>query len=95
MAGSPANVTTFLASLKEKLKENIRKEKAELLALKQKEDQSATELDPWDLAYYKNILKKEKYAIDKRKVQEYFPLIPSGTGCSPCMAGCSGYGLNW
>lgn len=74
MAGSPKNVTTFLASLKDPLHKKIIKEKAELLALKQKEDPLATELDPWDLKYFENILKKEKYAVDMQKVQEYLPL---------------------
>lgn len=74
MAGSPENVTAFLASLKDPLNKKVQQEKAELLALKQKDDPEATEVEPWDLKYYGNILKKERYAVDLQKVQEYFPL---------------------
>ncbi|TWT44786.1 Oligopeptidase A [Phycisphaerae bacterium RAS1] len=31
-------------------------------------------LNPWDQAYYENVLKKEKYAVDAQKIQEFFPL---------------------
>src|SRR6185503_10132711 len=31
-------------------------------------------LYPWDYTFYKNILMKEKYAVDSEKVAEYFPM---------------------
>ena len=30
-------------------------------------------LDPWDIAYYTNKLKREKYAVDTEKLRVYFP----------------------
>ena len=32
------------------------------------------ELNPWDYAFTKNLLRKEKYAVDSEKVAEYFPM---------------------
>lgn len=30
--------------------------------------------NPWDYSFYKNRLKREKYAVDNQKVSEYFPM---------------------
>ncbi|MBV6456939.1 MAG: Oligopeptidase A [Fimbriimonadaceae bacterium] len=36
-------------------------------------DANAT-FNPWDYSFYKNRLKREKYAVDTQKVSEYFPM---------------------
>lgn len=74
MAQTPARVRAFLDGLAARLRPKEKKELAELLALKRKDDAAATTLDPWDVPYYANQYKKARYAIDAEKVREYFPV---------------------
>lgn len=74
MAGTPENVSVFLDSLKGPLHRRVLEEKALLLRLKLKDDPTAINLDPWDIRYYTEKLKKQNYSFDKEKVREYFPL---------------------
>ncbi|HVS52477.1 MAG TPA: M3 family metallopeptidase [Opitutaceae bacterium] len=34
---------------------------------------AAAKLDPWDISYYQNRLKKERYAVDAEQLRVYFP----------------------
>lgn len=74
MAGSPDNVTTFLDSLEAPLHSKALEEEAVLLRLKQNEDPHATRLEPWDISYYTEKLKKQRYSVDNEEIREYFPL---------------------
>jgi thimet oligopeptidase len=74
MAKNASNVMAFLDSVKQPLQEKSRKEYAELLALKQGSDPSATMLEPWDIAYLQEKLKAQRYAYDENEVKEYFPV---------------------
>ncbi|KXH47816.1 metallopeptidase MepB [Colletotrichum salicis] len=80
MAGSPAHVTSFLSSLREKLLQGGRDEKEHLLKLKRRdvEDERGEIYDgklyTWDTAYYTNLLLREGYAVDHELIAEYFPL---------------------
>jgi thimet oligopeptidase len=74
MAGKPENVFTFLAALKEPLKEKTKAEMAVLLTIKKKLDPSATAVDPWGILFLKEKLRVEKYALDDETIRQYFPL---------------------
>jgi thimet oligopeptidase len=73
MAKNAKTVMDFLNGLKGKLSERTKKDLAQQLARKQKDDATATALDEWDLRYYANQLQKETYSIDEEKIREYFP----------------------
>ncbi|KAG7042508.1 metallopeptidase MepB [Colletotrichum scovillei] len=80
MAGSPAHVTSFLSSLREKLVQGGQVEKERLLKLKRRDVEEERgeiydgKLYTWDTAYYTNQLLKEGYAVDQERIAEYFPL---------------------
>jgi len=80
MAGKTENVLAFLAALKEPLKEKTKAEMAELLAVKKKTDPTASAVDAWDIAYLKEKLRLEKYALDDETIRQYFPLEPTMQG---------------
>ncbi|MDP2796847.1 MAG: M3 family metallopeptidase [Methanoregula sp.] len=80
MAGKTEHVLTFLAALKEPLKEKAKAEMEGLLAVKKKLDPSATAVEAWDIAYLKEKLRLEKYALDDETVRQYFPLEPTMQG---------------
>lgn len=73
MAKTPERVESFLSNLADKLKGMGESDRLELLALKLRDYPNAQTLEPWDLRFYQNKLKKEKYLLDKEKIKEYFP----------------------
>lgn len=73
MAKSPSEVTKFLESLLEKAKPKADQEIKELSEFANKLD-GIQELQKWDFAYYSELLKKEKYAIDDELLRPYFQL---------------------
>lgn len=73
MAKNEREVVNFLNDLRGKLSKASREDLARLLKMKKKMHPSATHLDPWDLTYFENQLKKQDYALDAEKVREYFP----------------------
>lgn len=73
MAKSPKEVIHFLESLLEKARPKAEKEVEELTAFAKKLD-GISELQKWDFAYYSELLKKEKYAIDDELLKPYFQL---------------------
>ncbi len=75
MAQTPARVDTFLAGLDAKLLPRARADIARLAALKARDRNTATAtIDPWDVAYYDNQLRKTTYAVDTNEVKTYFPV---------------------
>ena len=74
MAGSTETVMDFLAALQEPLLEKNRAEFAELLLVKQALEPGATTLDPWDIPYLQERLKRQRHAYDQEAVKEYFPV---------------------
>jgi thimet oligopeptidase len=80
MAGTTGHVFSFLTALKEPLKAKATAEMAELLALKKKSDPSATAVEAWDIAFLKEKLRRERYALDEETVRQYFPLEPTLQG---------------
>ncbi|EAZ79979.1 M3 family metallopeptidase [Algoriphagus machipongonensis] len=73
MAKSPDEVTQFSESLLAKAKPKAEKEIEELSKFAKDLD-GITELQKWDFAYYSELLKKEKYAIDDELLKPYFQL---------------------
>jgi metallopeptidase MepB len=79
MSKDPATVNTFLSDLRTRLAPGGVKERAHLLALKQK-DEAARGLTPdgryflWDHRFYDRMMVEQEYSIDETKIAEYFPL---------------------
>jgi peptidyl-dipeptidase Dcp len=73
MAKSPETVFEFLNSLLEKAKPKAELDVQEVAALAKKLDQLEV-LEKWDFAYYSELLKKEKYALDEEELRPYFSL---------------------
>jgi len=75
MASTPAHVTSFLAQLDAKLLPRARADIARLAALKAKDLGAPTAtIEPWDVAFYDNELRKTQYAVDTNVVKSYFPV---------------------
>ncbi|MBS1722125.1 MAG: Zn-dependent oligopeptidase [Armatimonadetes bacterium] len=75
MAKNSESIAKFYRSLEPLVRQKAEADMAELLALKRKltKNPKAT-FNPWDYAFYKNLLLKQKYAVDSEKVSEYFPM---------------------
>lgn len=73
MAKSPKTVFEFLHSLLEKAKPKAELDVQEVAELAKKLDQLEV-LEKWDFAYYSELLKKEKYALDEEELRPYFSL---------------------
>ena len=73
MAKSPETVFEFLNSLLEKAKPKAALDVQEVAELAKKLDQLEV-LEKWDFAYYSELLKKEKYALDEEELRPYFSL---------------------
>ncbi len=74
MARTPARVETFLTGLDAKLLPRARADIARLAALKARERNETATIEPWDVAYYDNQLRKTAYAVDTNEVKTYFPV---------------------
>ncbi|KAF1073844.1 M3 family metallopeptidase [Methanogenium sp. MK-MG] len=74
MAEKTGTVMAFLTAMQEPLQEKYRDEMADLLAIKQSMDPTATAVDAWDVIYLQEIQKKQQYAYDEEEVREYFPV---------------------
>ncbi|KAL7847857.1 hypothetical protein AOLI_G00225750 [Acnodon oligacanthus] len=79
MAKNSKNVAQFLDEFYKKLKPVGVKERQYLLSLKQAECQRRGldfdgQLHAWDMPYYMNQVEQVKFAVDKDKLLEYFPL---------------------
>lgn len=73
MAGSPETVFSFLDDLLKKAKPSAEKEFQELEAYAKKVD-GVEKLNRWDLSYYNEKLKKERFSIDDETLKPYFKL---------------------
>jgi thimet oligopeptidase len=74
MAKTPQNVWDFENGLIDKVKEKAKIDYDELLEVKRTEtkDNTVELIQPWESAYYNNILLKDKYELDQNLVKEYF-----------------------
>ena len=77
MAKTPERVFDFMNDLGEKLKPLYEKELVVLKELKAKTTGipiKEVKFNLWDLFYYHELLRKEKYSVDQNEVKEYFPM---------------------
>ena len=75
MAKSAANVKQFYEELRPIVRKKVNTEVAEFAAAKRAHTNAPNaELKPWDVSFYESRLKNEKYAVDAKQVQEYFPM---------------------
>lgn len=73
MAKTPTEVMSFLESLLEKAKPKAKAELEELAEFAKKLDGLET-IEKWDFAYYSELLKKDKYALDDELLRPFFQL---------------------
>ena len=76
MAGTPDAVNKFLADVKSAVTELEKKDIEELRAEKAKDTGrplAETKVDRWDVAYYQERVRKERYSVDQEKLRRYFP----------------------
>jgi thimet oligopeptidase len=76
MVGSPQTVNKFLDDVKAAVTELEKKEIEELRAEKAKELGSpleGTKLERWDVSYYQEKVRRERFSIDQEKLRKYFP----------------------
>jgi peptidyl-dipeptidase Dcp len=73
MAGTPEKVKGFLQELLEASLPAAKKDLEELRALKEKTT-GETEIFPWDIAFYSEKLRAEKYDLKQEEIRPYFLL---------------------
>ena len=76
MVKSPSTVWSFENNLIDKVKVKAQQDYNELLQAKKEHlhDNTIAKVQPWESAFYKNILLKTKYNLDREKLKEYFEL---------------------
>ncbi|MBM3464244.1 MAG: Zn-dependent oligopeptidase [Armatimonadetes bacterium] len=74
MAKSPTRVRDFLGNLERKLAPRVLSEENVLLALKRRDDPKATRLEPWDIRYYMDQVKRRDYSVDAEALRPWFPV---------------------
>ncbi|MDU0353931.1 M3 family metallopeptidase [Paraglaciecola aquimarina] len=72
MVSAPANVVKFTDTLSAAIKAPVVKEKAILLAQKQKLTPDAKQVHRWDASYLSNIIREQDYSLDAKEVRQYF-----------------------
>lgn len=72
MAKTPQKVLNFLNDLVAKAKPAAEKDFAELKEYAKKHDHLET-VEAWDLAYYSEKLRKERYSLSQEELRPYFP----------------------
>ena len=74
MATKVENVYKLLNDLIEAYKPKAIQEREEVETLAKEEEGAAFKMDPWDLAYYSQLLKKKKYDLDPEMLRPYLEL---------------------
>ncbi|MCX9157011.1 Zn-dependent oligopeptidase [Niveibacterium sp. 24ML] len=78
MAGSPASVDRFLADMQNATKEIELADIALLRDAKRKATgQADASLARWDVDFYDNLLKRERFSVDPSEVRKHFPTEPT------------------
>ena len=72
MAESPEKVITFLQDLVQRSKPQAEKELAELKAFA-RDEFGVTELEAWDIGYYGEKLRQQRYTISQEELRPWFP----------------------
>lgn len=71
MAETPENVFDMLNSMVPAVVENTRREQEDIQAMIDREG-GDFEVQPWDWAYYADLVRAERYDLDESEVREYF-----------------------
>ena len=74
MATKVENVYKLLNDLIEAYKPKAIQEREEVETLAKEEEGAAFKMEPWDLAYYSQLLKKKKYDLDPEMLRPYLEL---------------------
>ena len=74
MATKVENVYKLLNDLIEAYKPKAIEEREEVEAFAKEEEGAAFKMEPWDLAYYSQLLKKKKYDLDPEMLRPYLEL---------------------
>ncbi len=74
MATKVENVYKLLNDLIEAYKPKAIQEREEVETLAKEEESAAFKMEPWDLAYYSQLLKKKKYDLDPEMLRPYLEL---------------------
>ena len=75
MAGNPETVVKFLAEVKDAVRLVERREIDELRVAKARDTGKPldeTRLEHWDIAYYQEVLRRERFDIDQEELRKYF-----------------------
>eukprot|EP01130_Rhizamoeba_saxonica_P004032 TRINITY_DN1664_c0_g1_i1.p1 TRINITY_DN1664_c0_g1~~TRINITY_DN1664_c0_g1_i1.p1 ORF type:complete len:578 (+),score=143.71 TRINITY_DN1664_c0_g1_i1:1832-3565(+) len=75
IAKTKENVLNFLTKLHGATNDMNQRDMAELQALKSEYTGTDEPLQYWDIAYYQDKLKKQKFHIDSEEVKKYFPRL--------------------
>ncbi|MGC4086497.1 MAG: M3 family metallopeptidase [Polyangiaceae bacterium] len=74
MAKNGAQAQAFVDELTEQTRAAFERENQELFEFRQKlEGPTAQPLRPWDISYYAEKLRRERYDLDEEELREYFP----------------------
>jgi len=74
MAKKGADAQRFVNELRERTQAAFERETRELLAFRRElEGASAPALNPWDVSYYAEKLRKARFSLDEEELREYFP----------------------
>jgi oligopeptidase A len=74
MAKKGAEAQRFVNELRERTQAAFEREKAELFAFRRElEGPDALPLQPWDITYYSEKLRRARFALDEEELREYFP----------------------
>ena len=74
MAKTGADASRFIAELRERTQATFERENRELFAFRQElEGQHAPALEPWDVTYYAEKLRKARFSLDEEELRAYFP----------------------
>lgn len=73
MATNEKEVMEFLYGILEKAREPLVRELAEIAEYAREHD-GIEKLEPWDISYYFERVKEEKYSFSEEEVRKYFPL---------------------
>jgi len=74
MAKKGADAQKFVNELRERTQSAFEREKRDLLAFRRElEGPDAPALQPWDITYYAEKLRKARFSLDEEVLREYFP----------------------
>ena len=71
MIGGEAQAAAFVARIAAAAEARMRRDHADLLALKQQEIPGAVRVEPWDSAFYSERIKAERHGADAREARPY------------------------